>query len=102
VRDDIEDLNEQVSKDLEKCEGLVKDHGSKPEAFHQVFETSSADHLRRVEKIWSDREALLKHVRADEWSAIFAGARAEAAKEGARRGPIAGRRARDRPGRRGP
>jgi hypothetical protein len=79
--DDIDDLNEAVSRQLKQFEKLVKDYDSKPADFDRLFETASDEHLRQLDKIWGDREALLEHIRPDEWKAIMAGARAEQAKQ---------------------
>ena len=77
MTDDIADLNKGVSKHLKQFEELVQDYDTEPTDFDRYFEIASEEHLRQLEKIGSDREALLEHVRPNEWKAIIAGARAE-------------------------
>jgi hypothetical protein len=74
--DDIEDLNEKLQEDLAGFEELVRDHDSRPADFDRLFEARSADHLRRVDRIWAHRAAMLQHVQPEEWSTIIQRARA--------------------------
>src|SRR5512139_243336 len=81
MTDEIDDLNEGRSKDLEAFRKIVHDHRSRPEDFDRLFERASAEDLRRVEGIWARRATFLGEVRPEEWEAIVRGAKAEAAKD---------------------
>jgi hypothetical protein len=81
VNDDIKKFNNQLSKDLDQMEKLIKDYNSKPEDFDRLFSTVLARRQELADKIWDDRTAMLQHIQPDEWQAIMNGARAAAEKE---------------------
>jgi hypothetical protein len=83
LTDDIAEMNGRLQKDLAQFGKLVQDYDSRPDDFDQLFEARSVDHLRRVDRIWARRAAMLEHVRPEEWNIIIQGARAAAAKEAA-------------------
>ena len=76
--DDLSDINKSVEENSEQLQELIKDYQSRPDDFDQLF-TSILD-LRRqqLEKLWQDRNAMLKHVTPEEWSSIIQGATAAA------------------------
>jgi putative NADH-flavin reductase len=77
LEDDIAELNKQVSKDLKQFDKLIKDYGSKPEAFDALFSSALAKREVEIEKMWERRNAMLKHIQPDEWQAIMNSARSE-------------------------
>jgi len=77
VNEDIADFNKQVSDDLNTLEKLIRDYDSKPTDFDGLFSDSLAENLKLEEKLWKDRQAMLKHTEAHEWQAIMQGAKAE-------------------------
>jgi len=81
---DIDALTGRIEKDLGRFEKLVQDYGSRPEDFDRLFETAAEADLRQADEIWKDRAELLAHVGPEEWSAIVAGARADAAEDAAK------------------
>jgi adenylosuccinate synthase len=81
VNDDIKKLNDQLSKDLGQMEKLIKDYDSKPEDFDRLFSSVLAKRQELVDRIWDDRTMMLRHVRAEEWQAIMAGAQAAMEKD---------------------
>ncbi len=78
---EIQRLNEEVSKDGDDFLGLVKDYGSTSEDFDRRFAAAEERHARTYDQLWDTRAALLKDVTPEEWKAIVAGAREEAAKK---------------------
>ena len=80
VVDDIGDLNKQLSKDVEQVEKLIRNYNSKPEEFDQLFSSTLAKRQQQIDRIWDDRNAMLRHIQSDEWRAIMSGARAKAEK----------------------
>jgi hypothetical protein len=85
VNDDISDLNKQLSKDVKALEKLIRNYDSKPEDFDRLFASVLTKREQQVDQLWDDRQAMLKHIQADEWRAIISGARAEMEKEAAKK-----------------
>jgi hypothetical protein len=81
VKKDIKALDEAMAKSHERYERLVADPSTRPEEFDQIFEEAARAALARVDAIWADRAAVLRHVKPAEWAAAVQAARAEAAKE---------------------
>ena len=86
VNDDIADLNKSVAKSNKQLESLIKDYNSKPEEFDQLFSSVQEQRNRQVDRLWDDRQAMLTHIKADEWQAIMTGAKAAAEKKRAKEG----------------
>jgi hypothetical protein len=86
VKDDINDLNKSVAKSNKQLEALIKDYNSKPEEFDQLFSSVQEQRNRQVDRLWDDRQAMLTHIKADEWQAIMTGAKAAAEKKRAKEG----------------
>ena len=78
LEDDLSGINKSVEKNSEQLQKLIKDYHSTADDFDQLF-TSTLD-LRRqqLEKLWNDRNAMLKHITSEEWSSIIQGAMAAA------------------------
>ena len=85
VDDDIGDLNEQLPKDVKALENLIRNYNSKPEDFDRLFASVLTTRERQIDKILDDRQAMLKHIKADEWRMVMSGARAELEKEAAKK-----------------
>jgi hypothetical protein len=85
INDDINDLNKQLSKDVKALEKLIRNYDSKPQEFDRLFASVLTKREQQVDQLWDDRQAMLKHIQADEWRAIIDGARAEMEKEAAKK-----------------
>ncbi|HEY5140633.1 MAG TPA: hypothetical protein VIJ25_15160 [Methylococcales bacterium] len=77
VNDDIADLNKSVAKSNKQLESLIKDYNSKAEEFDQLFSSVQERRNQQVGKLWDDRQAMLTHIKADEWQTIISSAKAK-------------------------
>jgi hypothetical protein len=75
---DLSDINKNVEKNSEQLQKLIKDYQSTAGDFDQLFTATLALRRQQLEKLWQDRNAMLKHVTAEEWSSIIKGAMAAA------------------------
>jgi len=75
VRRDLKELNKHVEKTGKQFEKLVRNYQSTPEEFDDLFSSALATRKRHVNALLDDREAMLKHIRLDEWQIIVAGLR---------------------------
>jgi hypothetical protein len=78
---DIEAMNEQISKDLETLEHLIKDYNSKPEDFDGLYASVAAWQAQEWEKLWSERSEMLRHIESVEWQQIIGAAQAKMEQE---------------------
>lgn len=83
LNDDVDDMNGQLSKDLKSIEKLIKDYNSKPEDFDHLFASMLASRKKKVDRLWDDRQAMLKYIKAKEWHVIIDWARADMEKAAA-------------------
>lgn len=77
VSDDVDDMNKQLSKDVKALEELIKEYDSQPEEFDRLFASMLASRKTQVDKLWDDRQVMLKQIRAKEWQVIVEWARAD-------------------------
>jgi hypothetical protein len=73
----VKELNKGVSKDIEAFHKLVEDYDSTPADFDSMFSSAITRREQEVSAIWERRNALLAHIRADEWQTIIASAKAD-------------------------
>lgn len=76
--DDLSDINKSVEKNSEQLQNLIKDYNSTADDFDQLFKSTLDLRRQQLEKLWQDRNAMLKHVTPEEWSSIIQGATAAA------------------------
>jgi len=78
-------FNQQLSGDIKELEDLIRDYGSKLEDFDRLFANSLSKHKQQEDRLWDDRQNLLKHIEPDEWQAIMQCAMVEQEKEAAKK-----------------
>jgi hypothetical protein len=78
---DIDAVNKLIEQDTKKFTKLIEDYNSTPADFNQLLASGSGENKTRFDALWSDRQALLSHIKPDEWTAIIAGAQADMQKK---------------------
>jgi hypothetical protein len=78
----IKDFNKGVSKDTKKLKKLVDDYVSTPEDFDNLFASAFSRRGQEMGEIWTRRQAMLRHIQANEWQEIMSSAKATAQAKG--------------------
>ena len=79
LEDAIKVFNKNVSQDVKELKKLVKNYNSKPEDFNIMFSAALTRNEKEIYNIWDRRNAMLTHIKADEWRTIISSAEAKQA-----------------------
>ena len=75
LKDDLKSMNHQVADDLKQFDKLIKNYDSEPEDFDRLFSTTLERRDAEIRRIWKHRNAMLEHIKPDEWQRIISDAK---------------------------
>jgi ubiquinone biosynthesis protein UbiJ len=75
VIDDIDEIDRQMAEDAEQIEELIRDYESTPDDFDRSFAAALDNRMEQLKKAVNHRQAMLRHITAEEWRTIVHQAR---------------------------